>query len=184
MPPQAQAGAAADKDATPASAGTVADAESPSVATAAAVTPAPVTATPVTAALEAAVAPSPVTAAPAAASPHDNAETQAPAATKLAASSQPQTVNHHIVLRATGDTWVQVRQTGGPALLSRLMKQGETWPVPDEPNLLLDTGNANALIIEVDGVPTRLTGAKGIVIHNVPLDADMLGSGMTVRLGH
>ena len=64
------------------------------------------------------------------------------------------------------------------------MQQGETWPVPAEPHLMLDTGNATALILEMDGVPTRLTGAKGIVIHNVPLDANLLGLGMVVRLGH
>jgi cytoskeleton protein RodZ len=93
-------------------------------------------------------------------------------------------VVHHIVLRAAAETWVSVRQSGGRTLLTKTMNAGETWPVPSEPNLLLDTGNANALVLEVDGVPARLTGAKGIVIHNVPLDADLLGSGMAVRLGH
>jgi cytoskeleton protein RodZ len=70
----------------------------------------------------------------------------------------------------------------GPVLLTRTMNAGETWPVPAEPKLLLDTGNATGLILEVDGVPTKLTGAKGIVIHNVPLDNDLLGSGVVVRL--
>jgi len=87
------------------------------------------------------------------------------------------------VLRATADTWVQVRQNGGPLLLSRTMNAGETWPVPAEPGLLLDTGNAKGLVLEVEGVATRLTGAKGIVIHNVLLDTDLLGSGAVVRLG-
>jgi hypothetical protein len=88
------------------------------------------------------------------------------------------------VLRATAETWVRVRQNGGRTLLTKTMNAGETWPVPSETDLLLDTGNANALVLEVDGVPTRLTGAKGIVIHNVPLDGDLPGTGTVVPLGH
>jgi hypothetical protein len=36
----------------------------------------------------------------------------------------------------------------------------------------------------VDGVPTRLAGANGLVIHNVPINADLLVSGMAVRQAH
>jgi cytoskeleton protein RodZ len=86
------------------------------------------------------------------------------------------------VLRATEDTWVRVRQNDGSVLVSRILKAGETWPVPAEPDLILDTGNTHGLEVDVDGVPTRLGGA--VVIHNVPIDANLLVSGTAARLGH
>lgn len=98
-------------------------------------------------------------------------------------ASQPPQPAHQIVLRATEDTWVRVRRNGGPVLLTGTLKAGETWPVPAQPDLLLDTGNAHGLELEVDGVPTRLR-AKGDVIHNVPINAELLVSGAAVRLGH
>ncbi len=36
-----------------------------------------------------------------------------------------------VVLRFTGDTWVQVKERGGEALVTRVMRAGETFPVPD-----------------------------------------------------
>lgn len=115
--------------------------------------------------------------------PYAQSETPVPVEAALAPPAQAPTATCQVVLRATADTWVQVRQNGGPLLLSRTMNAGETWPVPAEPGLLLSTGNAKGLVLEVDGVATRLTGAKGIVIHNVLLDTDLLGSGAVVRLG-
>ena len=114
-----------------------------------------------------------------------NAQSETPVAVEaaLAPPARAPPATRQVVLRATADTWVQVRQNGGPLLLSRTMNAGETWPVPAEPGLLLDTGNAKGLVLEVEGVATRLTGAKGIVIHNVLLDTDLLGSGAVVRLG-
>ena len=111
-------------------------------------------------------------------------EARTPAATVVALSSPPAHAARQIVLRATADTWVQVRQKGGRVLLTRNMQAGESWPVPAEPDLLLNTGNADGLDLDVDGIPSRLTGAKGGVVRNVPLDADLLRSGVAVRLTH
>ena len=47
-----------------------------------------------------------------------------------------------ILLRASADAWVQVRDRAGPVLLNRTLHPGETWEVPAKPNLLLTTGNA------------------------------------------
>ena len=128
-----------------------------------------------------AIPPSPVTPAPAAALPPDQPETPAPAA--AAQSSQPGQAVHQLVLRATGTTWVKVWQRGGDVLLRRTMKAGETWPIPDDPDLILDTGNSVGLELMVDGVPTKLPITKGGIIHNLPLDTDMrsAGAARTVR---
>ena len=47
-----------------------------------------------------------------------------------------------IVLRASADAWVLVKDHSGTVLLNRMLKAGETWPVPPGTDLLLTTGNA------------------------------------------
>ena len=84
------------------------------------------------------------------------------------------------MLRFTGDTWVQVKERGGQALLTRVMKAGETFPVPDLPNLILNTGNAGRVEILVDGVVTPAIGGQGAVRKDVPLDPDPLKAGTVV----
>jgi hypothetical protein len=123
----------------------------------------------------ASIASPPVTPALAAGAPSNGSETTA-ATTPAQAAPPPQAV-HQIVLRATAETWVQVRGKGGRMLLRRIMKPGETWPVPAEPDLLLDSGNAGGLELDLDGVPLRPIGARGGVIRDIALDASLLGSG-------
>lgn len=82
-----------------------------------------------------------------------------------------------VVLRFTGDTWVQVKEKGGATLLSKVMKAGETFPVPVKPNLLLTTGNAGRTEILVDGTLAPPIGGSGSVRSNVPMDPDQLKAG-------
>jgi len=84
-----------------------------------------------------------------------------------------------IVLQATADAWVTIKQKGGPALLNKVMHAGDSFPVPaDKPGLTLTTGNAGATVIAVDGAPIPASlGPSGMVRRDLPLDADMLKSG-------
>jgi cytoskeleton protein RodZ len=98
-----------------------------------------------------------------------------PAAVAPVAAEPPGT---RIVVKASADAWVTVRAKGGPALFSKLMHAGDSWPVPsDKPNLMLTTGNAGGTVIDVDGAPVSGLGASGVVRHDVPLDVDLLKSG-------
>jgi cytoskeleton protein RodZ len=84
-----------------------------------------------------------------------------------------------IVIRATADAWVTVKQTSGPPVFNKLLHAGDSWPVPaDKDGLTLTTGNAGGTQIDVDGapIPTAL-GGSGAVRRDLPLDADMLKSG-------
>ena len=85
-----------------------------------------------------------------------------------------------VVLRFTGDTWVQVKERGGQALVTRVMKAGETFPVPDRANLVLNTGNAGRVEILVDGAVVPPIGGQGAVRKDVPLDPDQLKAGPVV----
>jgi cytoskeleton protein RodZ len=78
-----------------------------------------------------------------------------------------------MVLRMKSDSWIQVREKNGPVLLNRVMRAGETWPVPKGQGLLLTTGNAGGTEILVDGSPIASLGGAGAVRRDVPLDPDM-----------
>jgi cytoskeleton protein RodZ len=82
-----------------------------------------------------------------------------------------------VVLRFTGDTWVQVKERGGEALLTKVMRAGEAWPVPDRGNLILNTGNAGRIEILVDGTEVPSIGSPGSVRKEVALDPDLLKAG-------
>ena len=84
-----------------------------------------------------------------------------------------------LVVRATADAWITIKQPIGPPVLNKLMHAGDSWPMPaDKTGLLLTTGNAGATEIDVDGaaIPQSL-GISGAVRRDVPLDPDLLKSG-------
>ena len=72
---------------------------------------------------------------------------------------------------------MQVRERGGPVLLSRVLHPGETWPVPAKADLLLSTGNAGGTELVVDGVAAPAIGNPGAIRRDLPLDADLIRDG-------
>ena len=64
--------------------------------------------------------------------------------------------------------------------MTRVMKAGETFPVPGRANLVLNTGNAGRIEILVDGTAVPSIGTPGSVRKDVPLDPDQLKSGAAV----
>nr|WP_185961567.1 helix-turn-helix domain-containing protein [Telmatospirillum sp. J64-1] len=81
-----------------------------------------------------------------------------------------------IQLVATEEAWVQVRDDKGQLLLTRLLKSGDTYMVPDRPGLTLMTGNAGGLKITLDGQDLPTLGARGAVLRDVSLDPEKLRS--------
>jgi cytoskeleton protein RodZ len=83
-----------------------------------------------------------------------------------------------IVIKATADAWITVKQKAGPALLNKLMHAGDVFAVPaDKTGLALTTGNAGGTELDVDGAPVPGLGASGMVRRNLPLDPDALKAG-------
>ncbi len=76
-----------------------------------------------------------------------------------------------VTLQVKSDAWVQVRGQG-QVLLNRVMRGGETWPVPRGMQVTLTTGNAGGTELLVDGVPGPSLGPTGAVRRNVPVDGD------------
>ncbi len=119
----------------------------------------------------------PAPAAAPAAPPPAAAAAPPPAPPAQAAATLP--AGTRIVIRATADSWITVKQKAGPALLSKLMHAGDVYAVPaGTPGLTLTTGNAGGTELDVDGTPVPGLGANGMVRRNLPLDPDALKTGL------
>ncbi|TXH38637.1 MAG: helix-turn-helix domain-containing protein [Rhodospirillaceae bacterium] len=106
-----------------------------------------------------------------AAAPAENGTASADVA--AAAASTATRVN----IRAKLESWVQIVDKDGKPILSRVLRAGETYSVPDEAGLVMSTGNAGGIEMLLDGKPLQNLGAVGLVRRNIPLDPDKLASG-------
>ena len=86
-----------------------------------------------------------------------------------------------VVIRATADSWIQIRDARQSVLLTRVLKAGESCRAPARTGLSMRTGNAGGLEITVDGVPAPPIGRRGMVRRNVALDGHALLAGSAVR---
>jgi cytoskeleton protein RodZ len=83
-----------------------------------------------------------------------------------------------VVIRASEDSWVEIRNGSGELLLTRVLREGENYHVPNQSGLTLVTGNAGALKFSVDGEDVSDIGPPGTVRRNVLLDPQALKNGL------
>jgi cytoskeleton protein RodZ len=74
-----------------------------------------------------------------------------------------------LVISATQDAWIEVNDPAGNILFSRVLHPGESWPVPQEPGLILTTGNAGGTVLVNNGTAGAPLGGVGVVMHNIQL---------------
>ncbi|WP_160000170.1 DUF4115 domain-containing protein, partial [Roseomonas sp. 18066] len=80
-----------------------------------------------------------------------------------------------VVLRAIDNSWVQIRDSRtGRVLLNRTLQPRETFEVPNQPGLVLSTGKAEALSIELDGAATQVLANQVGVRRDISLDPERL----------
>ena len=89
-------------------------------------------------------------------------------------------IGARVVIRALQDSWVQVTGAAGELLLTRILRAGDIYRVPNRDDLLLMTGNAGALEITIDGEVISPLGPIGTVRRNVSLAFDRLRAGTAV----
>ncbi len=107
---------------------------------------------------------------------------QMPETASLAATSGAAAGDGRILIKAKTNSWIQVRDNAaGELLLTRLLRAGDSYAVPNRPGLQLSTGNAGAIEILVDGQPVPSIGAEGTVRRKVALDAERLKAGTAVN---
>ncbi|WP_420822826.1 DUF4115 domain-containing protein [Allostella humosa] len=85
-----------------------------------------------------------------------------------------------VVVRAVADSWIQVHDADSNLLMTRVLRPGEGYRVPDRRGVTMRTGNAGGLEIYVDGRVVPSIGPIGGVRRNVALDAERLIAGSAV----
>lgn len=79
-----------------------------------------------------------------------------------------------ITLKALEETYVQVKDLAlkkpQAILLARVMSPGESFQAPNRAGLVLLTGNAGGIQVEVDGRSVGVLGKSGQVIKRLPLE--------------
>ena len=86
-----------------------------------------------------------------------------------------------IRLRARLESWVQVTGADNELLLTRILRPGDVYHVPDREGLVLMTGNAGGLEILVGDVVAPVLGPVGKVQRRVALDPERLLAGTAVE---
>ena len=79
-----------------------------------------------------------------------------------------------ITLRALESTYVQIKDPGlrkrHAILLARVLNPGESFQAPDRAGLVLLTGNAGGIQVEIDGRSAGVLGKSGQVIKRLALE--------------
>jgi cytoskeleton protein RodZ len=82
-----------------------------------------------------------------------------------------------VVIRANRDSWIEIRDKEDAVVLQRVLRQGETFNVPDQKGLIMTTGNAGGIVIELEGRPLQSLGSLGVVKRGIKLDPAALSDG-------
>ncbi len=101
------------------------------------------------------------------------------AGTSVAAGYVPRTFGAankgaRVVLRARADSWVQIQGANSELVLTRMLRAGDTYQVPNRDDLVMITGNAGGIIFVVDGKAFPPMGPDGAVRRNIPLAPEEL----------
>jgi cytoskeleton protein RodZ len=120
----------------------------------------------------------PVAAAAASAPPTVVAEATPPpplateGAANAAAGATTPGVAGPMVIQATSDAWIEIKTATGRVVYQTVLHPGDSYTVPDQPQLTLTTGNAAATEVVLSG--DMIGPLKGHVLRNIPLDAGSL----------
>ena len=96
-----------------------------------------------------------------------------------ATAPEEATPGPRMIIRARLESWVEITNAKQEILVSRVLRAGETFVVPNEPGLVLNTGNAGGLDVEIDGRMAPSLGSIGLVRRGIPLDPALIAGGQT-----
>lgn len=102
----------------------------------------------------------------------------APTPEQMAAAVEPPVQGQApgIILKMTSNSWVDIRDESGKAVVSKVLKAGDQYFVPDSPNLKMSLGNAGGVQVLVDGKPIAPLGSEGQIRRDIPLGREALQS--------
>ena len=91
-------------------------------------------------------------------------------ANEMSAKANERNPNTELVLKAIGNSWVEIEDLNGNVLMTRLMRPGETYIVPNIKGLTFNTGNAGALSLSRGDIFLPSLGDVGEIIKARPLN--------------
>jgi len=103
----------------------------------------------------------------------------APAATAVSETSAPESTakavpppgGARLSIRAEQSSWILISNGKGRTIFDEVMKPGEVYSVPDQPGLLLTTGNGGGIVLTLDGTALpKLSNGSSHVMRNISLD--------------
>ena len=100
----------------------------------------------------------------------DKVESMTSKNTELSATANERDPSTEMVLKAIGNSWVEIEDVDGNVLMTRLMRPGETYVVPNINGLTFNTGNAGALSLSQGNVIIPKLGEVGEIITARPLN--------------
>ena len=90
--------------------------------------------------------------------------------TELSATANERDPSTEMVFKASSNSWVEIEDMEGNVLMTRLMRPGETYVVPNISGLTLNTGNAGALSLSQGDFIVPKLGEVGEIITARPLN--------------
>jgi cytoskeleton protein RodZ len=100
--------------------------------------------------------------------------TESTPSVERAATTTSGTARSRVLIRANAASWVQVRAADSTTVMTKVMRAGDEYEVPERAGLKLFTGNAGALTILIDGKPVPRIGESGQVARNIDLTPEVL----------
>ena len=91
---------------------------------------------------------------------------------ETSAIANERTPKEEMVLKSSGNSWVEIEDIDGNSYLTRLMRSGETFVVPNKKGLTLSTGNAGVLSLTFGSIHISKLGSIGEVISSRPLNIE------------
>ncbi len=75
-----------------------------------------------------------------------------------------------VVIYAENDSWIEISDYQSKVLMSRILKEGEAYSLPNQTGLKLATGNAGEIEIRVGAKAIPKIGGVGVVKRNISID--------------
>ncbi len=79
-----------------------------------------------------------------------------------------------VVIEAQADSWIQVNRRDGQVLISRILRTGDRYAVPQESGLRLISGNVAGIVIWIGNEKLPSIGNPGQVVRDISLDPEEL----------
>lgn len=89
---------------------------------------------------------------------------------ELSAKANVRDPKTEMILKASGNSWVEIEDMNGNILFARLMRPGETFIVPNINGLTINTGNAGVLSLSQGNFFLEKLGEVGEIITAKPLN--------------